>query len=196
VLRARQILFERTASTPPADSEPDGHNRSPDGESDGSAEAAAPASPDDVHAPRGVAPPIWLSARRGAVMCVVADPGVAVESARVASRDHEGWAAGLRLAALSLARDPDPEHLAERLSGRERTVAEYLLAEVLERQPQEVSQLLLRTSILERVFADLLALALRRTAPQELPAVHTIAAEWLAEHGYPVEAIRHAPGGR
>ena len=147
----------------------------------------------------------------------------------------EGWAAGLRLAAMSMARDPDPEGLAADFSGRERAVAEYLLAEVLERQPQEVSRLLLRTSILERVsgpladrltessgsermlweledqgafvvsldaerswfryhhlFADLLALELRRTAPEELPALHTIAAEWLAEHGQPVEAIRHA----
>jgi LuxR family maltose regulon positive regulatory protein len=147
----------------------------------------------------------------------------------------EGWVAGLRLAALSLARDPDPERLAASFSGRERGVAEYLLAEVLERQPEEVTRLLLRTSILERVsgpladrltgdsgserilwaledagafvvaldaertwfryhhlFADLLALELRRTAPQELPGLHTIAAEWLAEHGHPVEAIRHA----
>src|SRR5262249_51878884 len=105
----------------------------------------------------------------------------------------------------------------------------------LERQPPEVSRLLLRTSILERVsgpladqltggsdserilleledagafvvrldgertwfryhrlFADLLALELRRTSPLELPNLHTMAAEWLAEYGYPVEAIRHA----
>ena len=58
----------------------------------------------------------------------------------------EGWAAGLRLAALSMARDPDPERFAARFSGRERAVADYLLAEVLERQPQEISRLLLRTS--------------------------------------------------
>ena len=150
----------------------------------------------------------------------------------------EGWAAGLRLAAMSLARDPDPERSAASFSGGERAVADYLLAEVLERQPQEVSRLLLRTSILERVsgpladrltggsgaeqilwaledagafvvsldaerawfryhhlFADLLALELRRTAPQELPGLHTVAAEWLAEHGHPVEAIRHAQAG-
>ena len=48
VLRARQILFERTGSTPPAESEPDVHNGSPDGESDGSAEAAASAGTDNV----------------------------------------------------------------------------------------------------------------------------------------------------
>jgi LuxR family maltose regulon positive regulatory protein len=147
----------------------------------------------------------------------------------------EGWAAGLRLVALSLARHPDPERYAVSFSGRERAVADYLLAEVLERQSEEVRRLLLRTSLLERVsgpladrltgssgsygilagledagafvvavdsertwfryhhlFGDLLALELRRTAPQEVSGLHAIAAEWLAEHGYPVEAIRHA----
>src|SRR6266545_7238537 len=67
----------------------------------------------------------------------------------------EGWAAGLRLAALSLARHPDPERFAAEFSGSERTVAEYLLAEVLERQSEEVRRLLLRTSVLERVSGEL-----------------------------------------
>ena len=57
----------------------------------------------------------------------------------------EGWAAGLRLAALSLAGHPDPERFAADFSGSERTVAEYLLAEVLERQGEEVRRLLPRT---------------------------------------------------
>src|ERR1700745_917275 len=71
----------------------------------------------------------------------------------------EGWAAGLRLDALSLGRHPDPERFAAEFSGSERTVAEYLMAEVLERQSEEVRRLLLRTSVLERVngqLADLL----------------------------------------
>ena len=71
----------------------------------------------------------------------------------------EGWAAGLRLAALSLAGHRDPERFAAAFAGSERTVAEYLLAEVLDRQPEQVRRLLLRTSVLERVsgpLADLL----------------------------------------
>ena len=67
----------------------------------------------------------------------------------------EGWAAGLRLAALSLAAHEDPERFAAEFSGSERTVADYLLAEVLERQPDEVRRLLLRTSVLERVSGPL-----------------------------------------
>ena len=147
----------------------------------------------------------------------------------------EGWAAGLRLAALSLAGHDDPDRFAAEFSGSERTVAEYLLAEVLERQPEPVRRLLLRTSVLERVngeladlltgssggervlqqleqagafvvaldarrswfryhqlFAGLLQLELRGGAPAELPALHAAAAGWYADHGYPVEAVRHA----
>ena len=67
----------------------------------------------------------------------------------------EGWAAGLRLAALSLAGHPDQKRFAAEFGGSERTVAEYLMAEVLERQPDEARQLLLRTSILSRVNGEL-----------------------------------------
>src|SRR5262252_5179277 len=67
----------------------------------------------------------------------------------------EGWAAGLRLAALAAARHPDPGRFAAEFTGTERTMAEYLLAEVLDRQSQEVRRLLLRTSVLERVNGEL-----------------------------------------
>jgi LuxR family maltose regulon positive regulatory protein len=67
----------------------------------------------------------------------------------------EGWAAGLRLAALSLAGHPDPEQFAAEFSGTDRTVAEFLLAEVLDRQSEEVRRLLLRTSVLDRVSGPL-----------------------------------------
>ena len=67
----------------------------------------------------------------------------------------EGWAAGLRLAALAAAGHPDPAQFAAEFSGAERTVAEYLVAEVLDRQPAAVRLLLLRTSILERVNGEL-----------------------------------------
>ena len=140
---------------------------------------------------------------------------------------------GLRLAAMSLASSPDPEGFIAEFSGSSRTVAEYLLAEMLECQPAEVQQLLLRTSLLDRVngeladlltghpgserilldledanafvvsldpartwfryhhlFADLLRLELRGV-PEELPALHRLAAQWLIEHGEIVDAIRH-----
>lgn len=81
---------------------------------------------------------------------VLADQSVAVLVSRT-----EGWAAGLRLAALSLVGHTDPERFVDEFSGSERTVADYLLAEVLERQPDDVRRLLLRTSILDRVNGEL-----------------------------------------
>jgi LuxR family maltose regulon positive regulatory protein len=83
--------------------------------------------------------------------------GIALSAAGVARLHQraEGWAAGLRLAAMSLASSPDPERFVAEFSGSSRTVAEYLLAEMLECQPPEVQQLLLRTSLLDRVNGEL-----------------------------------------
>ncbi len=86
----------------------------------------------------------------GATGVVVREEALARLHART-----EGWAAGLRLAALSLAGHPDPERFAAEFSGTDRTVAEYLLAEVLDRQSEAVRRLLLRTSVLERVSGPL-----------------------------------------
>jgi hypothetical protein len=47
-----------------------------------------------------------------------------------------------------------------------------------------------------QMFADLLELELRRTAPGEVTGLHAAAAGWFASHGYPVEAIRHAQAAR
>jgi LuxR family maltose regulon positive regulatory protein len=67
----------------------------------------------------------------------------------------EGWAAGIRLAAITLAGHPEPERFVAEFSGSARTVGDYLLVEVLDRQPEEVRRLLLLTSVLERVSGPL-----------------------------------------
>ena len=72
----------------------------------------------------------------------------------------EGWAAGLRLAVISLSGHPDPERFVDEFSGTDRAIGEYLIAEMLERQPSQVQSMLLRTSLVERLngeLADLLA---------------------------------------
>src|SRR5580658_1686105 len=80
----------------------------------------------------------------------------------------EGWAAGLRLAALSLAGHPDPERFVAEFSGSERTVAEYLLAEMLDRQPPDVQDLLLRTCLLDRVNGELADLLTGRPGSEQI----------------------------
>src|SRR5258708_6676375 len=96
--------------------------------------------------------------------------GIAISDAGVAllHRRTEGWAAGLRLAALSLAGQPDPERFVAEFSGSDRTVAGYLLAEMLERQPDEVQQLLLRTCLLDRVNGELADLLTGRPGSERI----------------------------
>ena len=182
-----------------------------------------------------------LSFTRGEAQALFQSAGVELSGPALAQlhEQTEGWAAGLRLAALSLTGHPDPERFAAEFSGSERTVAGYLLEEVLERQSEPVRRLLLHTSVLDRVngqladlltgdaggeailqdledagafvmsldsrrswfryhrlFADLLQLELRRSAPGEVAGLHYAAAGWLARHGYPVEAVRHAQAAR
>lgn len=69
----------------------------------------------------------------------------------------EGWAAALKLAALSL---KDSQNFAARIaafSGDDRHVFDYLAAEVLDHLPTTIQIFLLRTSILNRLSADLCA---------------------------------------
>jgi LuxR family maltose regulon positive regulatory protein len=77
------------------------------------------------------------------------------DDAATLHRRSEGWAAGLRLAAISLGGHPNPERFVAEFSGTDRAIGEYLIAEMLERQPEEVRNMLLRTSILDRINGEL-----------------------------------------
>ena len=101
---------------------------------------------------------------------LLAASGIALSKAGAALlyQRTEGWAAGLRLAAISLAGHPDPERFVAEFSGSERTVAEYLLAEMLDRQPPEVQDLLLRTSLLDRVNGELADLLTGRPGSERI----------------------------
>jgi LuxR family transcriptional regulator, maltose regulon positive regulatory protein len=80
----------------------------------------------------------------------------------------EGWAAGLRLAALSLAGHPDPDRFVVEFSGSDRMVAEYLIAEMLEREPADFQDLLLRTSLLDRVNGELADMLIGRPGSERI----------------------------
>jgi len=61
----------------------------------------------------------------------------------------EGWAAGLRLAAISMHEHPDPEQFVKEFVAEDSPVVGYLVEEVLNAQPPRIRDLLLRTSILD-----------------------------------------------
>jgi LuxR family maltose regulon positive regulatory protein len=100
-------------------------------------------------------PELRFSPEEARALLTAAGVALSDEAQTLLCERTEGWAAGLRLAAISLAAHPDPERFVTEFSGSERTVAGYLLAEVLERQPPETRELLLRTSVLDRVSGPL-----------------------------------------
>ncbi|HEY6747844.1 MAG TPA: LuxR C-terminal-related transcriptional regulator [Mycobacteriales bacterium] len=67
----------------------------------------------------------------------------------------EGWAAALQLAGLSLQDRQDPGAVVAAFAGDDRFVVDYLAEEVLTRQPADVRDFLLSTSILERLSGPL-----------------------------------------
>ena len=85
------------------------------------------------------------------------DHGVVLSAGELETlrRRTEGWAAGLRLAALSLQGHPRPERFVADLAGDDRAIAGYLVEEVLAAQPPELRAFLLRTSVAERLCGDL-----------------------------------------
>ncbi len=67
----------------------------------------------------------------------------------------EGWISGLQLAALSMQGREDTAGFIESFTGSHRFVLDYLLEEVLDKQPESIQTFLLRTSILDRMCGPL-----------------------------------------
>lgn len=80
----------------------------------------------------------------------------------------EGWVAGLQLAAISLSGHADPAGFVETFTGSHRFVLDYLTEEVLARQPEDVVQFLLETSVLDRLSGSLCDAVCGRTDSQQM----------------------------
>jgi LuxR family maltose regulon positive regulatory protein len=88
------------------------------------------------------------------------------------TRRAEGWAAGIRLAAISMASNPDPEQFVKEFDAEDSAITSYLVDEVLDAQPTAIRDLLLRTSILDRVSGGIACeLADDEQATSELSAL-------------------------
>ncbi|MET0764473.1 MAG: LuxR C-terminal-related transcriptional regulator [Blastococcus sp.] len=83
--------------------------------------------------------------------------GLALTGADVAALEGrtEGWIAALQLAALSLQGRDDVARFISGFAGDDRYVVDYLVEEVLQRQPDDVRSFLLQTSVLGRLTGDL-----------------------------------------
>src|SRR5207253_6213967 len=80
---------------------------------------------------------------------------VSPEDAAVLADRTEGWAAGVQLAALSMRTEPEPAEFIRTFASTDRNVADFLIAEVLERQRDDVVAFMLDTSVLDELHAPL-----------------------------------------
>ncbi|GGS39854.1 LuxR C-terminal-related transcriptional regulator [Streptomyces violaceus] len=116
----------------------------------------------------------------------------------------QGWAAGLRLCALAARQGTDPDAYLKQFEADHSTVADFLLAEVLDRQAPGTQDLLLRISVLDRCCPDLVnALTLRTDAEPILAAlqrenafVHYLGHSWYSLHPLFAEILRAHLGER
>ncbi|MEU8591058.1 LuxR C-terminal-related transcriptional regulator [Streptomyces sp. NPDC048664] len=77
------------------------------------------------------------------------------DGTRALTERTAGWAAGLRLCTLAAQGSDDPEAFLKDFEAGRSTLADFLLAEVLDTQPAETQNLLLRTSVLEQIHPGL-----------------------------------------
>ncbi|AFH60721.1 LuxR C-terminal-related transcriptional regulator [Paenibacillus caseinilyticus] len=100
--------------------------------------------------------------------------GLSLSSADIAGLEArtEGWAAGLQLAGISLQGQQDAAGFIQSFTGSHRYILDYLVEEVLHRQPEETQAFLLRTSILDRMCGPLCDAMMRGAAGEsQAPAV-------------------------
>jgi LuxR family maltose regulon positive regulatory protein len=96
-----------------------------------------------------------LAGALGAATPGTAAPGLTSAAVTALTARTEGWAAGLRLAGLTLRDLEDVGAFVAAFSGSHRYVLDYLAEEVLDRQNTQVRTFLLETSVLERLSGDL-----------------------------------------
>jgi LuxR family transcriptional regulator, maltose regulon positive regulatory protein len=82
-------------------------------------------------------------------------PGLSGDDLAMLRARTEGWAAGLRLAAVAMQHHPDRHRYVMELAGDDRSLAGYLVSEVLEQQPAELRAFLLQTCIVDEMSGEL-----------------------------------------
>lgn len=80
----------------------------------------------------------------------------------------EGWAASLQMAMIALQEQADVAQFVSRFSGTDRSIADFLVEEVLARQPEDIQHFLLTTSILKRFNCALCNAVLEERNSREL----------------------------
>jgi LuxR family maltose regulon positive regulatory protein len=91
--------------------------------------------------------------------------GLSAEDITRLNKRTEGWIAGLQMAAVSIQEREDSSNFIQEFTGSNRYILDYLLEEVLNRQPQSIQIFLLKTAVLHRFTAPLCQSLLDDTSP-------------------------------
>ena len=123
---------------------------------------------------------------------------ISADSLECLTRRTEGWAAGLRLAAISMDTHPDPDQFVKELVTEDSALTGYLVEEVLSIQSPEAQEILLSTSILEQISPETASeLVGNAQAARMLPAlarantfIQPIGSGWYRYHPLFAEVLR------
>lgn len=98
-----------------------------------------------------------LAMTRGEVQQLLLADGVTLvrEDLDMLLARTEGWVAGLRLSAMRMEGTENPARFVSELALGQGSIGEYLMAEVLDRQPELVRRMLAETSFLDEVTGPL-----------------------------------------
>jgi len=101
------------------------------------------------------APALAFSLDEASALLAASDVAIRSEQVEALLEQTEGWAAGLRLAALSLGRSDGPDSFLQDLVGSGRALSDYLVGEILSGIPDTDLDVLVATSICDQVTAPL-----------------------------------------
>jgi LuxR family maltose regulon positive regulatory protein len=95
-------------------------------------------------------------------------PELSMEDVTALNERTEGWAVGLKMAALSMSGQKDIHDFITSFTGSQRYVMDYLMEEVLHKQTEEVRDFLLKTSVLERLSSPLCDVVTKSRKSQDI----------------------------
>ena len=95
-------------------------------------------------------------------------PSLSSEDIQALNTRVEGWVVGLKMAMLSMRGEKDIPSFISGFTGTQRYIMDYLIEEVLQRQPTEVRDFLLATSVLEKLNGSLCDTLTGRQNGQEM----------------------------
>lgn len=93
-----------------------------------------------------------------------------VEEVHLLQERSEGWIVGLKLFSMALSLEPENRKILESFSGERRQIADFFVEDVFSRQPDDLRDFLMRTSVFDRFRPDMADAVLELKGSHEMIA--------------------------